>query len=332
MSLKKYQLFTVEDFIDDEYFRKWALQPDEHSEAFWQQVFTSLPQQEKTAIEAKQMLQSLNGYFEAEVNNVSIEKAKSSFRKIEKEVKDQDRKIPLLKWAAAASVLFFLGLGGFYFLQTEDSMLSYTTGNGNQMTLLLPDSSEVKLNANSTIKFSSEKWKSAAQREIWLDGEAYFEVRKKSLGTKFIVHAGALKVAVLGTEFNVRSRGEKSEVVLTEGKIELAVADKKIAMKPGDYVSYTKSQQEVKSKKVKASDYYAWKDGMAIFNNTLSEVAKELEILYGVQFDIKNETLKNRKIQLSVSADSLYQVLETLKLLYPEEINIEHQNDQVIIF
>ena len=57
---------------------------------------------------------------------------------------------------------------------------------------------------------------------------------------------------------------------------------------------------------------------------------KELEVLYGVAFQIKNEQLKNRKIQLSAPADSLEQVLETLELLYPNEINIKMEKDKVI--
>lgn len=335
MSLKKYQLFTVEDFVDDEYFREWVFQPDEDIEAFWRQFFISMPEKEKTAEEAKQILISLNKHFEGALNNISSERVESSFRKLTLEVKHSRtlrRRKLLLRWTMAAGILLLLSFGSLYFLQQDDPMLLYTTGNGNRMTLVLPDSSVVKLNANSSIKFSADKWDENRQRKVWLEGEAYFEVKKKSQGRKFIVHAGRGEVAVLGTAFNIRSRGEKSEVVLTEGKIELSLDDKKIRMNPGDYITYSKSQKKIQSKKVKASDYYAWKDGMVVFNNTLSEIAKELEILYGVQFNIENAALKNRKIQLSASADSLHQVLETLKLLYPEEININYKKDQVIIY
>ena len=110
------------------------------------------------------------------------------------------------------------------------------------------------------------------------------------------------------------------------------MANQHISMVPGDLVSYSKGQSIVESKKVQPADYVAWKDGITVFNDELKEVVKELEILYGVSFYIKNEELKSRIIQLSVPTNSLEQVLETLQLLYPEEISIETQDDKVIIF
>ena len=146
------------------------------------------------------------------------------------------------------------------------------------------------------------------------------------------MHAGEVDISVLGTQFNVRSRGEDAKVLLTEGKIELAVADQKITMQPGDLLSYVKSVSKVELEQVKTEDYTAWKDGISVFNNTLGEVVKELEILYGVQFVIEDEKLKERKVQLSAPNDSLEQVLETLELLYPDEISITEKDGQVIIF
>lgn len=61
-------------------------------------------------------------------------------------------------------------------------------------------------------------------------------------------------------------------------------------------------------------------------------VAKEPEILYGVQFRIEKEALRTRHIQLSALADSLIQVLETLQLLSQEEIRIQQENGRVVIY
>jgi ferric-dicitrate binding protein FerR (iron transport regulator) len=139
-------------------------------------------------------------------------------------------------------------------------------------------------------------------------------------------------VSVLGTQFNVWARGEKAEVVLEEGKIELAIANQKIAMRPGDFISYSKSKKKIESKKVTPSDYSAWKDGIVVLNDNLSEITKELETIYGVEFTIKNEKLKNRQIQLSAPADSLDQLLEILEVMYSEEINIQKKDGQVILY
>ena len=103
-------------------------------------------------------------------------------------------------------------------------------------------------------------------------------------------------------------------------------------MKPGDYISYSPKQKKIRSKKVKTSDYTSWKDGIIVFNKNLDEVAKELEILYGITFKIEKEALKDRMIQLSAPADSLEQVLEILEIMYAEDINIQLEEKQVRIY
>lgn len=333
-----YLHFTTEEFLEDEFFRQWVLHPNSETNAFWKDFLEAHPQQEKAVLEAKIMLQTVHNYFENAINEVPVSKAKASFDKVAKQMNAQPKVVKMqrrrwLVWTAvAASFSLLLVMGSWFFFPKGNDLMTYSTGNGKTMPLELPDGSTVQLNANSTLYYHKDDWWDKENRQVWLDGEAFFDVRKKALGTKFIVHAGEMKVAVLGTQFNVRSRGEEAEVVLAEGKVELDVADQHITMVPGDLVSYSKDQSKVESKRVSPSDYSAWKDGITIFNDVLSEVVKELEILYGVSFFIQNEELKNRKIQLSAPANSLDQVLETLEILYPEEISIEKEDNQVIIF
>lgn len=236
-----------------------------------------------------------------------------------------------LGWAAAASIALLIGWMTIFYVQLTDNQLTFTTGNGQRLPIDLPDGSSIQLNANSSLYYYPNQWKEQATRKIWLEGEAFFKVQRKVEDVKFMVHAGGMEIAVLGTQFNVRARGEKAEVVLEEGKVELAIDKQKITMTPGDLVSYSTISNEINSKKVKTEEYVAWKDGITIFNDSLKEVVKELEILYGIRFSIQNKALENRMIQLSAPTNSLEQVLETLELLYPEEIHIEQQDDQIII-
>ncbi|MBT1712529.1 FecR domain-containing protein, partial [Fulvivirgaceae bacterium PWU5] len=117
------------------------------------------------------------------------------------------------------------------------------------------------LTANSRLELS-EDWDS--DREVWLHGEAYFEGRKKtnpadaSRRYKFTVHTSSLDVNVVGTEFTVSQR-EKTTVVLNEGRIELAVDDQYIAMKPGDKVEVS-GGKELRHETVNPKVYSAWKD------------------------------------------------------------------------
>lgn len=337
MNISIYQHLTTENFLEEEYFREWVLNPNTESNAFWNRVINTYPEQASKILEAKELLLAIHQKFDKDVQQVSKKQARTSLQKVLSKTKKQPKVVMMRRrswfaWSAAASVLVFLSIASFLHFSKDFNQLTFTTGNGKRQAIQLPDGSKVQLNANSTLHYFPDNWWDKKERQVWLDGEAFFEVEKKALGTKFIVHAGNMKVAVLGTQFNVRSRGEDAEVVLTEGKVELDVEAQKIMMQPGDLVSYSKKIHKVASKKVKTADYVAWKDGITVFNNTLSEVAKELEIIYGVKFQIQKESLKTRKIQLSVPTDSLEQVLKTLQLLYPDEISISQENEQVIIF
>ena len=337
MNINYYLHFTTESFIEDDFFRKWALAPESETDAFWQKFQQTYPEKVAELEAAKQLLQSLHRNFEKEIVSIPKEQAQSSFKKMSKKIKPpakviKIRRRSLIAWSAAACLALLVSMAIFLHLQTEDTRLTFSTGNGQVIPVELPDGSSVQLNANSTLYYYPKNWWDKAARQVWLEGEAFFKVEKKALGTKFIVHASDMKVAVLGTQFNVRARGENAEVVLEEGKVELAIDAQKITMKPGDLVTYSKKERTVASKKVKTADYVAWKDGITVFNDKLSEVVKELEILYGVPFVINNKDLEERIIQLSAPMNSLKQVLETLELLYPEEITTEQKDGQIIIF
>lgn len=338
MNQEKYQHFGAEDFLEDAYFRQWVLQPSAETDGFWKEFQSAYPEKQGEIAEAKQLLAMLNKHFETQVNEIPATRAEDSFRKLQLKTQAKLKPVTMyqkmwFRWSVAASVLILIVASLFLFRTPEPLMLVHSTGNGERLSITLPDSSIVQMNANSNFHFFPEQWDEQDKREVWLDGEAFFSVEKKVAGTKFIVHVGELQVAVLGTQFNVRSRGEQAEVVLEEGKIELSIEDRqKIQMEPGDYVSYSASEHQIATRKVKASDYSAWKDGMAVFNDSLDEIVRELEILYGINFLIENEQLKERQIQLSAPADSLEQVLQILEIMYPAEINIELENGQVRIY
>jgi transmembrane sensor len=127
--------------------------------------------------------------------------------------------------AVAASLLLILCTGIWYYTSKTNSSSHgiYKTGYAKIKKITLPDGSVVTLNANSELKLSAN-WSDKGERQVWLDGEAYFEVAKKEVThQKFIVHTRDIDVEVLGTRFNVNTRHEKSIVSLEEGKIRLTL-------------------------------------------------------------------------------------------------------------
>lgn len=138
-----------------------------------------------------------------------------------------------LQWAAL--LLVFLGLGmGYTITRTEREI----TASGESLSFQLPDDSEVQLHAGSELTYKSWNWDS--NRHVSLQGEAYFKVAK---GARFDVKTSEGNVSVLGTQFNVKVRGNRLEVTCFEGKVQVATASEKIILTPGKTLAYDQQKR-----------------------------------------------------------------------------------------
>ncbi|PKV50102.1 FecR family protein [Aquimarina sp. MAR_2010_214] len=124
--------------------------------------------------------------------------------------------------AVAASIVIILGI--FLFKPSE----SFNANYGEQLTVTLPDGSEMILNAKSTASFDEKNWKK--NRMVTLEGEAFFKVKK---GSKFTVTTKNGKVSVLGTQFNVQSQNTLFEVTCFEGKVSVVNKENKNILTAG---------------------------------------------------------------------------------------------------
>ncbi|WP_324670518.1 FecR family protein [Hymenobacter sp. GOD-10R] len=214
------------------------------------------------------------------------------------------------QWATMAAVVALLVVAGSYWLVPTlwQSRLHYATGYGQQQRIVLPDGSEVVLNANSTLE-TPAVWDPQARREVWLHGEAYFIVAHKAAPSvrtiaqaaeplKFVVHSGPVDVAVLGTKFNVNSRADDTRVVLAEGKVQLtAPGQPALLMKPGELVDFAPTHAAYATRKVNPGLYTAWKEHHYIFDDTpLPEIARLLEDTYGYKVFVQDKALLHKKL------------------------------------
>lgn len=210
---------------------------------------------------------------------------------------------------AAVIIPFFL-LGGFllYSLSVGDELIEVTAAYGEQKRLLLPDSSEIWLNAGSTITYPQTF--AEDKRLVTLDGEAYFIVSKDT--TKpFIVETSQLSVKVLGTKFNVRAYAddERISTTLTSGKVEVNVRSQlPRILQPNERLTYDKSTSHIDISTVESIDTDSWIKGRLFFTNaTAEEILRALERRY-------NTTIENT---LSIPATRRY----TVKFLKDENLN-----------
>ena len=100
--------------------------------------------------------------------------------------------------SAAASIIVLIGL---FYLFNLNKQITCITQLGEMKEYVLPDQSKVILNADSKLTYKKGFWNSS--REVYLTGEAIFEVKKGSL---FTVNTNKGNVRVLGTSFNVFTR------------------------------------------------------------------------------------------------------------------------------
>ncbi|MBX2829007.1 MAG: FecR domain-containing protein [Flavobacteriaceae bacterium] len=192
-------------------------------------------------------------------------------------VKPIRRKNIRLAMAIAASLLLFLA-SYFYF---ENGTTTISTSFSEQITIALLDESEVILNAKTQLSYDEGNWD--ANREVRLDGEAYFKVEK---GSAFTVMTNNGSVKVLGTQFNVKTTLDYFEVTCYEGMVEVRNQDEARVLLPGMTVRRINgfAVEEGRSAQGRPS----WLQGESSFKSVpLNYVLNELEKQYSLTFDTK---------------------------------------------
>lgn len=219
----------------------------------------------------------------------------------------------------AASILMIVGITVYFIFNRveEPSDVLYQTDYSSIEEFSLPDGSIVTLNANSKL-FWISGWERSRKREVYLQGEAFFDIKHLDDNATFSVVTNDVSVVVLGTSFNVDSRGDKTEVFLKEGSVRLHLKDdldEVITMMPGNKVKYSISEQRLElSEDESMLSSAAWKEGVLNFKNMeFREVLNELKDIYGKEFKCDDEALLSRMMYLGVpyaNWDTLRQALE----------------------
>jgi len=234
------------------------------------------------------------------------------------------------RWIAAASFTGMLTLGAFLVYQgRHPKNISYATAYGNTHQLILPDSSLVILNAHSRLNY--KPWKTTDRREVWLEGEAFFDIRKDQ--QPFTVHSSTLTVEVLGTAFDIRQRRGKTEIVLQSGKIRVTFNDdshKPVILNPGDMLSFDPQAQTLSHTTTIASDYTAWTNGKLLLPDPdVTQITQYLEDNFGYQVVLKDPALAHKKVEGPILFDNLDDVLFVLSRVLNVDIT---KQDSTLIF
>ena len=255
--------------------------------------------------------------------------------------------------AYAASIALLVGVTSvLYFSQQEKtSQQPYCAGGeievpyGSKSLITLPDGSKVWVNAGSKISYPADF--GLTSRNVYLTGEAYFEVVKKE-DIPFFVNTDILKIKVYGTAFNVKAYkdDEGVETLLERGAITIIrndAPDQEISVEPKQKITVRREKptlpvsnsqasstsalsakkpeiQEVKSAEI----ITAWKDNRLVFDEEpLGSLAKQLERRYNVQIRFNDEKIKSVRYTAVLKEFPIEQVLEAISLSAPISYRIK---------
>ena len=300
------QEITVEHLAADERFQQWVLAPTPELNQYWKTWLRRRPEHESTLTAARHLVQNLHLESEA-----APEPLRTAVWEQIKTTLDAPADAPGLstyrrkpRYWVAASLLFVVAAATIFLVYQQQATTHYQTAYGETKTIILPDGSTVILNAHSELGFSTD-WQENNVREVWLEGEAFFEVKKialssdssSSMRVPFIVHSHTMDVEVLGTTFNVKDRDRYSEVVLNTGKVSVTPRQEQqaapIAMEPGDRLAYSAHEREWEIQQVNPEIHTSWRKQELIFDEMpLADIARLLEESYGYTIAFEKEEIK----------------------------------------
>jgi transmembrane sensor len=330
----KYKYFSVEEFLADENFQEWVLKPDASHEEYWKEVISKFPETYPRIREARKLLKE----FGNPVFSLQEDEIQGVWRTIQSRLEPPAMEIRrssekhYYRWVGIAAVFVVALFASLYWVFWNDSHIQFQTDFGETQEILLPDGSEVILNANSSLSYR-EGLGNANIREVWVTGEAFFKVRHLLDHRPFKVYpSSGVEVEVLGTEFNVYQRKSKTKILLSEGNVTLSFADSpdqsKILMNPGDLVEY--EQKKIQKSKVNPEAYVSWTSKILQLDRTsLGEMIRMAEENYGLEVEVDPELNLDQSASGSMPLTDGESFMRQVSRIF--NVEIQNQNSKYLI-
>jgi ferric-dicitrate binding protein FerR (iron transport regulator) len=229
-----------------------------------------------------------------------------------------------LRWSMAAAAVMVLGL--LMWWNAGPRLTRNHTARSEFKYLLLPDSTQVWLNAASTLEYPSRF--DAKKREVYLSGEAYFDVQHADK-VPFVIHTGNVSTTVLGTAFNIKAYPGLRNIIVSvnRGKVSVNYGRQQATTLTGGQRLKVEREQPVAAPaavKSNIAEAAPWKLGdLAYDNETLEDIVKDLERVYNVSIRIMEPGIGEVKISTSFRRNvGAKKALEVLCRLTDKNLNI----------
>jgi len=247
----------------------------------------------------------------------------------------QHKKFTLLKYAASA--LIILALGSLLLLQRQKvyrlmhNYVEYVVPNGQTSNIVLSDGSHVYLNSGSILRQYGNYFLS--KRELYLEGEAFFDVVSNSRNP-FIIKTSAFSVVATGTSFNVQaySNSDYNDVTLISGELSVNVNDKgePLLLSSGENATMNRKTKKYSLSRIENHQFVSWKEGIITFRNTrLEDLAKMLERTYNVKIVFADEKTKEMRYSgTMLRYKPIDQILDILEMTSEARFEMETRTNE----
>lgn len=351
-----YSKFDIADLLTDDAFLRWAQQPDEASDRFWAEFLAVNPQRAETVRKARRMAQDLE-----QAQRDSAAEDESTLRRMWGHIEENTIATPvrrignwhLLSGYAAAAVLLMLGafwwfgqstninqdLPAVMNTATADPQVAalFTTAQGPRK-VALPDGSRIQLSANSSLRFP--KAFDPEKREVYLVGEAFFEVVKQPQ-QPFLVHTDEIVTRVIGTSFRVKAFKNQRDVSVDvkTGKVTVYIRQSEESnLDPKNSVTLTPNQKviyeaahEGLQKRVTENPIPLTKNIPLIFDDApIREVFQAMERVYGIPILYDKTSLAQCTLTTSIDDLTLF---DQMKLICKAVgATYDQQDGQIVVW
>ena len=337
---KNYEKYTLEELITDEDFIRWVKYPTEESEQFFQALIENTPSQAKLIHTARLAVQQLAiaSKHDAPVSEIPVIWTDIEDRLTQAQAPRAGLQISWKYWAAAASIILLI-MVGFWFNKNAwvkpTSIYTQLTKSSSKpikevintstgiMPVSMPDGSEVKLQPNSRLSYNESF--TGDLREVYLSGEAFFDV-KKNAKIPFVVYANGLVTKVLGTSFSIKAFEQDKQVSVNvkTGKVSVYAQQsnqtsdpetKGVVLTPNQQVIYSKENEQLTRTLVAKPTILLNTQELQRFsfkNAPVEEIFFALEKAYGVEIIYDKEVMANCRLTTSLTNETLFEKLDII--------------------
>lgn len=367
--MDRYNDFSVEDFVWDDFFRQWTLSPTPETEALWDDWIDANPEMLEKIEQAKAIVLSLRLH-EAEIDDAEINQVvKQTVGRIAETSEEPARtsrrlvpafSIPWMQFAASVAFIMLLGWAVYSVmikreekpqLGQQDSMTERSgsltekvNSTSQTMELALSDGSKISLAPKGRIRYP-ERF-DGERREVFLEGEAFFDIARDP-GHPFLVYANGLVTKVLGTSFRIKAYGGSREVTVEvrTGKVSVfaqsdphlkeKVADKQlqgVVLTPNQKIIYARNEVKMVKTLVEKPEIVVAKEEIPQFefeDTPASDVFNTIARAYGIDILYDEALLKDCPLTARLDNQTLHDKLSII--CKAVESSYEIVDGQVII-